>query len=253
MLSKTEKEWNGQDVIIIGGGSSLTEFPFEQLAGRNVIGVNEAFRFGTEIVPRNIFGDIEWWNRNKWTLEDYALKKGGVLYSISPGTERLRMPYLRQLTRISLGISLQPDKLAWNYSTGAAAVNLAVLLGARRIFLLGFDMAAPNGESHWHRYRKKVTGEESFARFMKGFEQLAAQLKKNLPAVKVYNVGDGSSRLSYFEKISFEEFWNKTSEPVYANHQESSEAESSVVEEQRDRPQRGKNLRRTRRDSSSLG
>lgn len=251
MRSQISRDWEGQDVIVVGGGSSLTNFDFTTLIGRNVIGVNEAFRLGVSTVPRLIFGDIEWWNRNKWALEDYVKKSGGVLYSISPGTERLNMPYLQQLTRLSLGCSFQPDKLAWNYSTGAAAVNLAFLLGAKRIFLLGFDMTAPNGESHWHRYRKKVTGEESFARFMKGFEQLAIHLKK-VPGLKVYNVGDGTSRLSEFEKITFDEFF-KITEPEYADHKESPAAESDSVEEYRDRPPRRKNSRKSGGSSLPVG
>ena len=49
------------------------------------------------------------------------------------------------------GLSSDPTLLHTGGNSGYQAVNLAVLLGAKRILLLGYDMKhGPNGEKHWH-------------------------------------------------------------------------------------------------------
>lgn len=48
------------------------------------------------------------------------------------------------------GLSLDPDCIHFGSNSGYQALNLAVLLGAKRIVLLGFDMKpAPDGRRHW--------------------------------------------------------------------------------------------------------
>lgn len=49
------------------------------------------------------------------------------------------------------GLSDDPMKTHGGGNSGFQACNLAVLLGAKRLVLLGFDMrTGENGESHWH-------------------------------------------------------------------------------------------------------
>jgi len=47
-------------------------------------------------------------------------------------------------------LSIDPKQLFWNRSSGACAVNLATLLGATKIVLLGYDMRRINGQNNWH-------------------------------------------------------------------------------------------------------
>jgi len=71
--------WKGQDAFIIGGGSSLQGFEFSKLVGKNVIGCNDAFRLGVEIVPWCLFGDSSFWRTHHLMLEEYAKKGGQVV------------------------------------------------------------------------------------------------------------------------------------------------------------------------------
>lgn len=199
---KPDREWEGQDAIIIGGGSSLAKFDFERLRGRNTIGCNDAFKLGPEIVKVCVFADSCWFHRNKWDLEKFP----NTRVTHSPSLVNLDLPWLKQMVRAKDGLQTN-GTLAYNYSTGATAVNLALYYGATRIFLLGFDMGrGQNGRTHWHHYNERPIQDESYKRFMKGFASVHLHLKK-FPGVKVLNVTAGSSNLQFFTRIPFETFY----------------------------------------------
>ena len=193
------REWEGQDAYLIGGGPSLTGFDFSRLAGSNVIGCNDAFHLGAEIVTFCIFGDPSWWQKVKWELEKFE----GRVVTNAPTILPYKVPGLLKMLRERDGIH-SGSTLGWNYSTGAAAINLATSLGAHRIFLLGYDLGNAGSKSHWHAHNGKVTQDYAFKRFMRGFDMV----KQHLPeGVEVLNVTDGTTKLEAFPKINFEVFW----------------------------------------------
>jgi hypothetical protein len=202
MKAVLTNEWESKDAFIIGGGASLKTFNFDWLLNRNVIGVNDAFRLGKPCA-RAIFGDDGFWKANKWELEEYS-KQGGMVYSLAPATARLNLPWIHQLTRGGVGLSSDPAVIGWNHNTGAGALNLALFLGAWRVFLLGFDMTSIQGVTHWHNHRLGPTHQSSFDRFLAGFILIAASLKK-FPGREVLNVTDGVSKLEGFPKITISE------------------------------------------------
>ncbi len=189
------REWQGQDAFLIGGGPSLAGFDFSQLEGLNIIGCNDAFKLGPAIIKICIFGDGQWWHKNKWDLEKFP----GRLVTNSPTLKMFEIPRVLQMERLRDGTGTG-SVLGWNFSTGAMAINLAVSLGASRIFLLGYDLTNKEGKSHWHNHNPKSIEDYSFHRFLQGFKKV----RETLPnTVEVYNVTDGASRLKYFEDISF--------------------------------------------------
>ncbi len=196
-------EWKGKDAFIIGGGASLRDFNLNILDGRNTLGANDAFRLGPHICARVLFSDWKWWKIAKWDLEKYA-KDGGIVYTVSPETERVNLPWLHQFMRVNVAVSLNPEALGWTHNTGCVAVNLAGLLGAKRVFLLGFDMtSSPKwGTTHWHNWRNRPTPPTSFDRFIKGFGKLCFGLKSFFPEMEVINVTDGISKLPYFPRVT---------------------------------------------------
>lgn len=194
--------WQGQDAFIIGGGPSLQGFDFNLLKGRNVIGVNDAFRLGPQVVSFTLFADASFWNRSMRELET----AGMPIVSIAPSLQFINVPWLYQMGRVRHGVHEGPV-LGWNESTGAAAVNLAHTLGASRIFLLGYDCGRrkEDGRRHWHNHSKPSTPESSYQRFITGFHNLYMSMKR-FPEVKVLNVTDGTSQLPKFERIDFNQF-----------------------------------------------
>lgn len=190
------REWDGEDAFLVGGGPSLAGFDFSLLRPLNVLGCNDAFHLGAGVVDFCVFGDAGWWNRNKWTLEkNFA----GRTVTNAPSLIHLKIPNVLRMRRVRDGIH-SGDTLGWNYSTGALAINLAISLGARRIFLLGYDLCNRDGASHWHVHGK-ATQQYAFDRFRRGFDMV----KASLPAgVQVFNVTDGGSKLTAFPMFSFE-------------------------------------------------
>lgn len=199
MSHPPDKEWDGGDAFLIGGGPSLKNFNFSLLEGMNVIGCNDAYRLGSKIVKYGAFGDANWWHKNKWNIE----QSGIPFVTNAPSVLHMNIPNMIRMNRERDGIH-SGNTLGWNYSTGALAINIAINLGAIRIFLLGYDITSQGKESHWHAYNERIIPPASFDRFLKGF----AKISQHLPeGVQVFNVTDGSSRLHCFPRIIFEDFY----------------------------------------------
>lgn len=194
-------DWAGEDAFIIGGGPSLIGYDFTKLTGRNVIGCNDAFRLGPAICSYVIFGDAGFFRDNMRAMET----SGCQIVTNAPSLGFINVPWLLTMGRQRDGLH-HGNVLGWNYSTGAAAVNLAVSLGANRIFLLGFDMGKRHdGKSHWHNHRSKAIHDSAYQRFIRGFQTLQKALKV-CEDIEVFNVTDGTSKLPVFPRIPFSEF-----------------------------------------------
>lgn len=198
-------DWTGEAVHLIGGGASLRGFSFDQLKGLNTIGCNQAFELGADICHILLFGDNRFWNFFQDRIE--AAYKGWVATSVLfPHAPDWLKYYERQHE------GLDTTRLAWNGNTGAAAINLALILGAANVYLLGYDLdmdtAKPKVDmsaSHWHDSRIEIPTPEHYNRFGLGFFTLAACLPDVFPGRRVYNVSNGTSKLKCFPTISFEE------------------------------------------------
>lgn len=202
MLWKPDKEWDGQDAYLIGGGASLRGFDFRRLEGRNTIGCNDAFRYGPSIIKYTLFGDASWWHKNKFALE----KAGMPIITCAPSLQTLNAPWLRIMKRQKVGLH-EGHLLGWNYSTGGSAINLALTLGAKRIYLLGFDVCLVDGKSHWHDgLRTGLTRDSVFERFIRGFKCIAEHLELPQWDAEVFHVIDGESKLPWFTKMTHLEF-----------------------------------------------
>ena len=79
---------------------------------------------------------------------------------------------------------LGKDKLHFNSNSGAQAINLAYLLGATRIILLGYDMGA-TGNSHWFGSHPKALRNGNYTNYVADFNRLADDLKRE--GVEVIN------------------------------------------------------------------
>lgn len=205
---EVSKESKSQSAYIIGGGSSLRKVSFEGLKReRLVVGCNQAYQLGPEIVKVLLFADVAWFHKNVHQLEQMA-EAGMKIYSVVPRGNpfnHFNLPWITKLERVDEGLHEFP-KLGLNYSTGAAAINLALNLGATKIHLLGFDMApeAETGRTHWHHQYSQNTSAESFRRFMLGMGAVKRSLPKFAPSAKVINVNP-DSKLDAFEKVSWQD------------------------------------------------
>ena len=203
-----DKIWPDETVFVIGGGSSLTTFDWLPLHNKNIIGCNDAYLLG-DWVDVCLFGDKIWW-------EAHEVRPEFVLYSglkiccahFSGSLDDKDLSHWMHCSGVKIiqrtPLGLRTDGcVAWNWSTGATAINLAVLLGAKRIVLLGYDMKGNN----WHQDNLHSSPPD-FERFKKGFEAFAKgleELNSNIfNAVEVLNAGPDSD-LDVFPKVKLED------------------------------------------------
>lgn len=131
--------------VLIGGGPSLTREDVESVRGRAfVIAINDAYKLApwADVLYA---ADQKWWN---W--HDGVPSFAGEKYAIE-SSDPVTWPGVCVLRNTGpLGLETEPWGLRAGHNSGYQAINLAVHLGAKRIVLLGYDMApADDGRSHW--------------------------------------------------------------------------------------------------------
>jgi hypothetical protein len=86
-------------------------------------------------------------------------------------------------------------------NSGAAAISLAVLYGAKNIILLGYDCQLTNNQSHWHGDHPKILGNAKLIdKWQDKFEKLAQDLKD----VNIINA-TRETALNMFKKVNLED------------------------------------------------
>ena len=200
---KPEEKWKGKDVFIIGGGLSLEKFDWNLLTNELTIGCNTAFALGESVCKICIFGDYKWF---KIFENELALYKG-IVFTSNPKLYKSKLPWLWTMMRIGKGLSHKA--LGHNLNTGSDAINLALILGAKRVFLLCFDMhLSKEGRPNWHKRTITPPNAKAYVKFIKGFESVAADLKEKFPDRQIINITDDSS-LNMFPKIGCKKFWEE--------------------------------------------
>lgn len=225
MVWKVPRIWQGGDVWIIGGGPSVTkqfgipedivnkvrykELPVSAysdymgvIKNKHVIGVNIAFMLGTW-VDMAFFGD----NGFMLVWQNQLAAFPNVRISCNPLVRKY--PWIKYLAKDKskrFGLSSNPNLVCWNGNSGAAAINLAVHTGAKRIFLLGFDMELINSQQHWHNeYRANKKGKFTtlpFNMHLKSFPDIAKDAEEM--GVEIINVSP-ESKINVFPKVSLKE------------------------------------------------
>ncbi|HDZ74382.1 MAG TPA: hypothetical protein ENH55_16790 [Aurantimonas coralicida] len=151
--------WPGETVFILGGGPSLAGQGAQRLAGRRVIAVNSSY-------IAHPFADYLCSADRPWLYEHRAaLEKAwrGRVVTVTDAIDWDGLLHLRQVAPPIPGkaggvaISTDPRALSVRRTSLQAAINLAVLLGAKRIVLLGADGGRDSeGRAHHHAPHKQA-------------------------------------------------------------------------------------------------
>ena len=179
MSWKVPNVWKDKTVYIFGGGPTLLgtieDYDFSD---RCVLGVNNAFCLPE--VDILYFGDAKfyWWNREgiqkfkglKIT-SNQGVHHGWASVECEPNINMVRVGKYK-------GLESRRDKIGWNRSSGAAAINIAIHLGAKCIVLLGYDMRRIGGKKNWKNHAKENTNQNPYNYQIVGFRQIARALDK---------------------------------------------------------------------------
>jgi hypothetical protein len=194
---------------------SLNAYLFPRIGDRKVIGVNKAFMLG-EWVDIAYFGDsrfVEWYYNE-------LLERKGIIVSCANNFKKQyrvivdkKIFVLKRDGNRGAGINLQRsrNRVGWFGNTGASAIHLAVLLGAKKVVLLGYDGEVNNKNSkdnNWHSgYPGGYAGshrdrERIYTNFRSAFTPIARDCKSL--GVEVINATP-DSKIKVFDLVEFEE------------------------------------------------
>jgi len=182
------KLWPDGECFILGGGPSLAQVDIERLRGSRVIAVNNAYQLA-DWIDVLFYGDCRWLSSHERRLQYFP----GLKVTVCPS--HVHKPFVRVVERRNSpqGLQPQPHRLAWNLSSGACAVNLAVHFGVRRIILLGYDMRKIDGNNNWHTTHPTagIPKHDPYTRFLRPWPFIARDAKQM--GVEIINATPGSA------------------------------------------------------------
>lgn len=218
--------WEGGEAWIIGGGRSIrvmaglednlseeklvegvNNFLKPLLERKHIIGLNKAVLLG-EWVDIVYFGDSRFLN---WQREALKARRGWVV-SCATGMEKFKwIKTLKRCANRGQGINFNwpRDQVGWFGNTGASAINLAAWLGAKTIYLLGFDGDYNKQDivdNNWHKCYPVgyPTDLKSANRIYNGFRNSFRTIAESLRDTDVYvkNVTP-NSQINDFMQMDF--------------------------------------------------
>lgn len=230
-FSEVTRAWEDQVVIVIGGGPSLTPEQIERVGAWRererirCIAVNDAYL----IAPFSdllYFADGAWW---RWHAQGIPrLKLGMTRGMVREAFEDFRgercslessramicderVHFLRNRDRPHhrAAISTEPDRVGSGRHSGFQALNVAILSGARRVALIGFD-GRPNpldGETHWHGGHLTTPHPAAWDLIQRSFNDARDAIAAT--GVDVVNCSPGSA-INAFRAIALEQVLEET-------------------------------------------
>lgn len=172
-----ERAWSGSTCAIIAGGPSLTPAQVEACRGIRVIAVNDAYRLApwADVL---YFADARWWDWHKGQ-PDFMAFAGQKVTIENTGALVADADVFTLHNAGTEGLSDKPNAVCTGRNSGYQALNIAVLAGATRILLLGFDMKpSAAGRMHWFGEHPIKTPPSVFPTMLACFKTVAAPLTK---------------------------------------------------------------------------
>lgn len=220
-FSRVDPEWTAQTAVILGGGPSLTPAAFELVAAAwkadrvRAIAVNDSYLLAPW-ADVHFAADSHWF---KWHTE--GIEKASVGLTASQVRERwasfpgqkctvmgsgdnVADPAVHVLRhREGRGLSLDPHEVITGRNSGFVALNMAVLAGAKRILLLGFDgKPGENDRGHWHGGHPRPTPPAAYPLYRQAMS--AAENPLLEAGIEVINCSPGSA-IDSFPKVAVED------------------------------------------------
>ena len=174
--------WAGRDVVIVGGGPSLKGFDWHRLQDFDckVIAVNRAYETTD---PDMVFGVdnqfFEWAETGRFGRDNRAKwqRLSCPIVTATTYGAGARYVHVRAHKDGAIGASLR-DGVYHGGNSGLGAIHTACLLGARRVYLLGFD-CLPTGTgntAHWHDGYQARQRDDVYTRMSRRFNEASDTL-----------------------------------------------------------------------------
>ncbi len=198
-LQKISKRW--AECVVAATGPSLTPAVADACSGQHVLAVNDAYKLMpyAEVLYAC---DAEW-----WAIHEGCAGFKGERWSShqSSANEKMNVAERYGINLIAgtdgNEFSMDPSFIRYGSNSGFQAINLAILFGAKRIILVGFDMRI-NGSKHFFGdHPDPLYNREEFESLVPNFRIAALALPKE---ISIVNATPGS-RLDCFPMLPLEE------------------------------------------------
>ncbi len=186
-------------IFIVGGGNSLKGFDFSILEKEKTIVVNDAI---FDVSNPDVFITMDYYFISKMDCQKYnEFRKIGTnkIYVKKPKDEYDEATKFREFDLIIN--STQEKHFSYNFknfahgkNSGFCALQYAIILGYKEIYLLGIDLCLNNGESHYHGNTNIQNYDELLLKYFENFYLSIRELKKN---IKIYSCSE-ISKLNKF-------------------------------------------------------
>jgi hypothetical protein len=175
------KDWQARPAVIIASGPSLTAEDVAIVrASREadrirVVSVSNAFKHCATWADAFFAADRRYWRHYLREMLAAGVPQKRMVTCCNVTAEADKIARVRAANRPGLGTY----QLHTGGNSGWMGLNLAFLYGARRIYLLGFDMgAAPDGKRHFDGdHPKPLVQAMPFAEWIHRIDKAAPQLK----------------------------------------------------------------------------
>jgi hypothetical protein len=185
--------------FVIANGPSLKKQDVDLcLGGGKVVAVNDAYRLApwADVLYA---ADHPWWERHaaetwgfigdKWTCNEIAARKHDLKH----------IP-----VRSDVSWSTSKEYVASGGNSGFQAINLAFLMGAREIILLGFDYSTDEtGKKHWFgSHPGPLNKDSNYRDWLRRIKKAAPEIKQS--GCRVINCSRVSA-IDCFERMDLED------------------------------------------------
>lgn len=174
--------WAGTEVAVLASGPSMTAEDAKLVMRwrdgnqRRAIAVNTTFRLALS-ADVLYASDRQWWEMHAAEVERDFKGERWTYHNPFHGKSWERANQVSAFR--GLGLSRKPGQIVSGGNSGYTAIGLAYEWGAKKIFLLGFDMQATGGQVHWHgSHPTGLRQNPMFGGWACRFPQLALDLKK---------------------------------------------------------------------------
>ena len=200
---------NNDICFVLGGGPSLTGFDFNQLSGFDTIAVNKVVEY-IKNPTYFITTDYTYFSKASLPIENINSKTQHTYFvaNMMPAYMSFNNGYItdtrdnRQYTDLykygsvikssnKVGFSLTLNDFYNGGNSGHCAIQLALLKGYKKIYLLGFDLM-PNAKTHFHQSYSQVHQDSFRKRSEEYGKTLLASLAMHNSSQEIINLSSSS-------------------------------------------------------------
>lgn len=158
-IAELYNKHEGQDIYIVGTGPSMRVFPLDFLQNKITIGLNQAWRYrpltySITVHPEllKLYNKTRARNPTQWIVKKKQpmghLKYDDLDYYV----------FITEQNNYELFYTPKEHTLFIGHGVQQTAMHMALLMGAKNIFLVGVDMTDLAGEHHGHDQHVKFHG-----------------------------------------------------------------------------------------------